>query len=131
MPSSRPIDRLEEIITNCDRIQEYTKDIDYGAYEKGPQIIRVAVERCFQRTAKLPTNSAVVSNPPIQRRIGKAFAALVTSYGTNTRSQNLMIWNGIIEDVPKMKLAATVEIRRLRGLEEGNDNVGPASPWAS
>jgi len=52
MPSNRPVERLTDIVRNCDSILEYTTGLDLDGYMDAPQMLRDAVERCFQRISE-------------------------------------------------------------------------------
>jgi hypothetical protein len=45
MPSSRPIDRLDDVISNIDKIGNYTAELDADGYRDAPDMVRDAVER--------------------------------------------------------------------------------------
>lgn len=90
MPSDRPLDRLREIVANCDSILGYTAGMDFEGYASGPQMVRDAVERCFQRISEAAC------------KLGRYL-------------DDLAIWYGISEDVPKLRQAALAEIRRQEG----------------
>ena len=51
MPSSRPIDRLRDIVDNCERIERHIAGMDLEAYSRDEKI-RDAVERCLQRSSE-------------------------------------------------------------------------------
>ncbi len=54
MPSSDPVQRLEDIVENTRRIRDYTAGMDEAAFVNDPKTID-AVERCFQRIAEAVT----------------------------------------------------------------------------
>ena len=51
MPSSKPVDRLREIVENCDRISRHTAGMSFDAYAAHEKTID-AVERCLQRISE-------------------------------------------------------------------------------
>ena len=51
MSSSRALDRLAEIIDNCDSILAYVGDMDFVAYSADRKT-KDAAERCFQRISE-------------------------------------------------------------------------------
>jgi len=51
MPSSRPIDRLRDIMANCERIERHIAGMKFAAYSRDEKT-RDAVERCLQRISE-------------------------------------------------------------------------------
>ena len=46
MPSSRPLDRLHDIVANCERIERHVAGMDFAAHSRDEKT-RDAVERCL------------------------------------------------------------------------------------
>ncbi|HTW70074.1 MAG TPA: HepT-like ribonuclease domain-containing protein [Acetobacteraceae bacterium] len=51
MPSSRPIDRLRDVVDNCERIERHIAGMDFATYSRDEKT-RDAVERCLQRISE-------------------------------------------------------------------------------
>jgi len=67
MPSSRHLDRLEDIVTNCERIARHTAGMSRDAYFADEKTID-AVERCLQRISE----AAMKLGPELDARYGTA-----------------------------------------------------------
>lgn len=51
MPSERPVQRLQDILENIERVRSYTAGLDREAYLRTP-LVMDAVERCLERMAE-------------------------------------------------------------------------------
>lgn len=119
MPSSRPIDRLNDIVHNCDSILEYTQGLDLDAYLAAPQMVRDAVERCFQRISE----AAYKLGDYLDAFYPDVDWEGVRGVGNILRHQydeveNPTIWYGIADDLPKLRQAALAEIGRLEAQQK-------------
>ncbi len=125
MPSDSPVDRLREIVENCDRIAAYTADMDFETYA-GDMKTRDAVERCLARISE----AACKIGSYIETRYPETDWAGARGVGNLLRHQydgieDLDIWNGVVTDVPRLRAAASSEIQRLiSASESGGDGAG-------
>lgn len=115
MPSSRPIDRLNDVISNIDKIAGYTEGLDLDGYMDASDMVRDAVERCFQRISE----AAVKLGSDLDVRYPDAGWRQARSIGNVLRHdydeiENPTIWFAIIQDLPKLREAAAAELIRLR-----------------
>jgi uncharacterized protein with HEPN domain len=116
MPSDRPIERLQDIIGNCDSILEYTAGMDLDGYMNAPKMVRDAVERCFQRISEAAYKLGDYLDALYPEADWRGFRGV----GNILRHQydeveNPTIWFGVIEDVPKIRQSALNELARLAG----------------
>jgi uncharacterized protein with HEPN domain len=116
------LDRLRDVVRNCESILEYTDGLDFDGY------IRDAVERCFQRISE----AAYKLGHSLDDRYPDADWEGARGVGNILRHQydeidNVNIWNAIIEDIPKLREAALQEIERI-ARQEIRSNIGGAEP---
>jgi uncharacterized protein with HEPN domain len=121
LPSSKRLDRLNDIIDNCDRIARHVAGMSREAYFADEKTTD-AVERCLQRISeaayKLGTYiDEIYPGSPWKeaRGIGNI---LRHKYDEVT---NELIWTSIEEDVSRLRESAVKEIARL-GQSDQNDD---------
>ena len=118
MPSSRPIDRINDVILNIDKVTSYTVGLDLEGYMGAPEMVRDAVERCFQRISE----AAVKLGNNLDTRYPDAGWRDARSIGNVLRHDydqvdDPTIWFAVIEGLPKLRDAATAELARLTASE--------------
>ena len=126
VPSNRPVERLTDIVRNCDSILEYTTGLDLDGYMDAPQMLRDAVERCFQRISEAAYKLGEYLDslyPDVDWEGARGVGNILRHQYDEV--ENPTIWFGIIEDVPKLRQAAMDEIARLDGLS------GPAAGFSA
>ncbi len=114
MPSNRSVERLTDIVRNCDSILEYTADLDLDGYMAAPQMVRDAVERCFQRISEAAYKLGDYLDalyPEVDWEGARGVGNILRHQYDEV--ENPTIWFGIIEDVPKLRRSALDEIARL------------------
>lgn len=114
MPSSRPLDRLDDVIRNCDRIAEYTSGLDFEGYVSSSSMVRDAVERCLQRISE----AAYKLGSEMDARYPDADWEGARGVGNILRHQydgvdDRSIWTAIIDDLPKIRASAQEEAHRI------------------
>jgi uncharacterized protein with HEPN domain len=117
MPSNRPVERLTDIVRNCDSILEYSAGFDLDSYLAAPQMVRDAVERCFQRISEAACKLGDYLDtlyPDVDWEGTRGVGNILRHQYDEV--ENPTIWFGIIEDVPKLRQSALDEIIRLDGL---------------
>ncbi len=118
MPSSRHLDRLEDIVTNCERIARHTAGMSRDAYFADETTID-AVERCLQRISE----AAMKLGPELDARYGTAPWKQARGIGNILRHKydevvDDLIWASIEADIPRLRESALREIARLRSSAE-------------
>ncbi|MFI5022203.1 MAG: DUF86 domain-containing protein [Alphaproteobacteria bacterium] len=118
MPSSRHLDRLEDIVTNCERIARHTAGMSRDAYFADEKTID-AVERCLQRISE----AAMKLGPELDARYGTAPWKQARGIGNILRHKydevvDDLIWASIEADIPRLRESALREIARLRSSAE-------------
>lgn len=113
MPSSRPVDRLREIVENCERIADYVRGMEFSGYCADPKT-RDAVERCFSRISE----AAYKLGSYLDDLYPEADWKGARGVGNLLRHQydqisDADIWDGVTIDVPRLHEAALAEIARL------------------
>lgn len=113
MPSSRPIDRLRDIVTKSDSILRYTAGMDFESYVTD-QKTKDAVERCWQRIGEASCKLGDYLDeayPGVDwegaRGVGNILRHQYDDWG------DLDCWKSILDDAPKLRQAALDEIERL------------------
>ena len=113
MPSSKLVDRLGDVVKNCERIERHVAGMSREQYFADEKTID-AVERCLQRISeaayKLGTYlDDLYPDAPWKeaRGIGNI---LQHKYDEITES---LIWASIEDDIPRLRKCALLEIKRL------------------
>ena len=124
MPSSRPIDRLRDIVAYCERIERHTAGMDFAAYSRDEKT-RDAVERCLQRISE----AAYKLGSYLDDLYPEARWKATRGVGNPLRHQydrisDREIWEGVPETLPGIRHSALVEIGRLEAIKP--DHEGPA-----
>jgi uncharacterized protein with HEPN domain len=114
MPSSRRLDRLEDIVTNCERIARHTAGMSREAYFGDEKTID-AVERCLERISE----AAVRLGPELDARYGTAPWKQARGIGNILRHKSDevvddLIWASIEADIPRLRESALKEMHRLK-----------------
>jgi uncharacterized protein with HEPN domain len=91
VPSKDPLQRLEDILENIARIDQYTKGLDAAAFVED-RMVYDAVERCLERISE-----AAKSSERSQKRIaptfpGPKFALSATFCVTNTTASRANVF---------------------------------------
>jgi uncharacterized protein with HEPN domain len=131
MPSSRPIDRLRDIVDNCERIDRHIAGMDFAAYARDEKT-RDAVERCLQRISE----AAYKLGSYLDDLYPEARWKATRGVGNPLRHQydrigDREIWDGVLDTLPAIRQSALSEIARLEAALRGNgsDNL-PMPPEA-
>ena len=114
MPSSRQLDRLNDIVANCDRIANHVAGMTREAYLADAKT-QDAVERCLQRVSE----AAYKLGGALDARYPLAPWKQVRGIGNILRHQYdhiepADIWASIEQDVPLLRGSALLEIGRLQ-----------------
>jgi uncharacterized protein with HEPN domain len=114
MPSSRQLDRPEDIVTNCERIARHTAGMSREAYFADEKTID-AVERCLQRISE----AALRLGPELDARYRDAPWKEARGIGNILRHKydeiaDDLIWASIATDIPRLRASALKEIQRLK-----------------
>ena len=120
MPSSRPIDRLRDIVDNCERIKRHIAGMDLEAYSRDEKI-RDAVERCLQRSSE----AAYKLGNYLDGLYSGARWKATRGVGNPLRHQydkisDAEIWDGVLQTLPAIRQSAIAEIHRLEASQFGN-----------
>ena len=102
MPSSRRLDRLEDIVRNCERIVRHTAGMSREAYFADEKTID-AVERCLERISE----AAVKLGPELDARYRDAPWKEARGIGNILRHKydevvDDLIWASIAADIPRL-----------------------------
>jgi len=115
MPSSRPVDRLRDVIDNCEAILEYTQGMSLQTYS-GDRKTKDAVERCLSRISEAAYKlgdylDATYSDVDWKgaRGIGNLLRHQYDKIGDSD------IWDAVCHDIPLLLKSALVEVIRLEG----------------
>ena len=109
------MERLREVADNCERIQRYVGEMDFAAYA-ADQKTKDAVERCLQRISE----AAIKLGHSLDSLYPDANWKGARGIGNPLRHQydqinDAEVWDGIVNDVPRLYHAALAEIERLEG----------------
>ena len=120
MPSSKRLDRLGDIVENCDRIARHVSGMSLDAYFADEKTID-AVERCLQRISEAAYKVGsylddIYPDTPWKnaRGIGNI---LRRKYDQVTED---LIWASIEGDIPRLRKSALREIARLKKSERAS-----------
>jgi uncharacterized protein with HEPN domain len=114
LPSSKRLDRLGDIVENCDRIARHVSGMSRDAYFADEKTIDEktidAVERCLQRISEAAYIDDIYPDTPWKnaRGIGN-----ILRHKYNQVTEDL-IWASIEEDIPRLRKSALREIGRLK-----------------
>jgi uncharacterized protein with HEPN domain len=114
LPSSKPVDRLREIIENCDRIARHTAGMSLAAYAADEKTID-AVERCLQRISEAAHklgNDLDELYPDAPWKAARGIGNILRHKYDEVTDD--LIWAAIKSQLPKLRAAALQEIERLR-----------------
>jgi uncharacterized protein with HEPN domain len=116
--TSKPIDRLRDIVGNCDRIARHVGGMSRDAYAADEKAVD-AVERCLQRISEAAQKlgsrlDALYPDAPWKaaRGIGNI---LRHKYDEVTDD---LVWEAIENDLPRLRASAVQELERLAGCGE-------------
>lgn len=120
MPSSRPIDRLRDIVDNCERIKRHIAGMDLEAHSRDEKT-RDAVERCLQRSSE----AAYKLDNDLDGLYPGARWKATRGVGNPLRHQydkisDAEIWDGVLQTLPAIRQSAIAEIHRLEASQFGN-----------
>lgn len=117
MPSSHPVQRLEDVVRNCDNILNYMAGLDLDGYMAAPQMMRDAVERCFMRISEAACKLGdYLDNiyPDVDWEGARGVGNILRHQYDEV--ENPTIYWAAVEDVPKLRQSALDELARLSGL---------------
>ena len=121
MPSSKLLDRLGDVVENCERIARHVTGMSRNAYFADEKTID-AVERCLQRISEAayklgPYLDSLYPDAPWKqaRGIGNI---LRHKYDQVTED---LIWASIEADLPRLRKSALQEIERLKKSKGGRN----------
>ncbi|WP_108179435.1 HepT-like ribonuclease domain-containing protein [Phreatobacter oligotrophus] len=126
MSSSRPLDRLQDIIDNCDNVFKYTKGLDERSYETAPQMVRDAVEPCLQRIseAAYKLGDSIDERHPNVDWLGFRGIGNILRHGYDILD-NKIIWATVSVELPALKASAIKERDFIKRKSAQKDNQGP------
>jgi len=115
MPSSNPVQRLDDILENIDRIRRYTKGMDETSFENDIKTID-AVERCFQRIAE----AALKLGDQFDEEYPMLDLPALRGFGSVLRHdydsiQPVLLWGFVQKRLGPMEKMAQQEIQNLSG----------------
>ncbi len=119
LPSEKRLDRLGDIVKNCERIARHTAGMSRESYFADEKTID-AIERCLQRISE----AAVKLGPDLDARYPEAPWKEARGIGNILRHKydeivDDLIWTSIESNVPRLRTSAVSEIARLEA-EDGN-----------
>lgn len=130
MPSSRPIDRLRDIVDNCERIERHIAGMDFEEYARDEKT-RDAVERCLQRISE----AAYKLGSYLDDLYPEARWKATRGVGNPLRHQydrisDAEIWDGVLQTLPAIRQSALAEIARLGATQfsDGKQEDSPQPP---
>ena len=114
MPSSKRLDRLSDVVANCERIARHVAGMSRDAYFADEKTID-AVERCLQRISEAAYKlrsylDDIYPDTPWKNARGVG-NILQHKYDQVTED---LIWASIEEDIPRLRKSALREIGRLK-----------------
>jgi uncharacterized protein with HEPN domain len=115
LPSRKPLDRLREIVENCDRIARHTTGMSFATYVADDKTID-AVERCLQRISEAANKLGGYLDDLYPEAPWKAARGVgnVLRHKYDEVADDL-IWAAIKTQLPRLRAAALQEIERLQG----------------
>ena len=130
MPSSKPAQRLHDIIYYADRIEQYTANISYAEFSEDTMRLH-AVERCLQCISE----AAVKLEDPYVQAWPEMELDKLRSLGNFMRHQyddvaTLVVWNLITDRLGPLRDAAAnrlaeLEDRASSGSQPDDNEMGP------
>ena len=126
MPSSRPLDRLYEIIDNCERILTHVGEMSFSAYAADIKT-KDAVERCLSRIseAAYKLGNYLDDLYPDTDWKGARGVGNKLRHGYD-EIIDADIWDAVVNDIPNLRQSASDEITRLEtkiSVDEHNDFI--------
>jgi len=118
LPSSKPAERLHDIIENCERIARHTAGMSFDAYIADEKTID-AVERCLQRISEAAQKLGSYLDelyPDAQWKAARGIGNILR-HKYDEVTENL-IWAAIETHLPELRTAALQEIERLQSLAD-------------
>jgi len=117
LPSSKRLDRLGDIVENCDRIARHVSGMSRDAYFADEKTID-AVERCLQRISEAAYKLGAYLDdiyPDTPWKSARGIGNILRhKYDQVTED---LIWASIEEDIPRLRKSALREIGRLKQSE--------------
>jgi uncharacterized protein with HEPN domain len=117
LPSSKPLDRLGDVIDNCDRIARHVRGMSQERYIPDEKTVD-AVERCLQRISE----AAQKLGASLDDRYPDAPWKAARGIGNILRHKydeiaDDLIWAAIEDELPRLRASAQAEAERLRNLQ--------------
>jgi uncharacterized protein with HEPN domain len=114
LPSSRAIERLQDLVENCDRIARHIAGLSHDTYGADEKTVD-AVERCLQRISE----AAQKLGPYLDELYPAAPWKAARGIGNILRHKydevtDELIWAAVENQLPRLRGAAMQEIERLR-----------------
>ena len=114
MPSSKRLDRLSDVVANCERIARHVVGMSRDAYFADEKTID-AVERCLQRISEAAYKLGsylddIYPDAPWKNARG---VGNILRHKCDQVTEDL-IWASIEEDIPRLRKSALREIARLK-----------------
>lgn len=114
MPSDKPLERLDEVVKNCERIARHVAGMSREAYLASEKTID-AVERCLQRISE----AAYRLGPHLDDLYPDAPWKDARGIGNVLRHKyhaviDDLVWTSVVEDVPRLRASALCELERLK-----------------
>lgn len=114
MPSSDPLQRFEDILTNIIRIEKHTEGLDHvTAFEENP-LVYDAVERCLERISEASKKLGPIAKTlcpdipwPKLRALGNVLRH------ESERVEGFRIWYMVQDDLPPLKTAVQAALQKL------------------
>ncbi len=112
MPSSRPLDRLQEVANNCERIMDDVVGLNLAAYSTD-QKTKDAVERCLSRISEAAYKLGNYLDglyPAADRKGARGIGNLLRHQYDQISDAD--VWESVTCDIPSLHRSALEEIAR-------------------
>lgn len=116
MPSSRPTDRLRDVIANCDRIADYVTDMTLETFladSRTVDAVLYCLVRISEAAAKLG-NELDIRYPGAPWRETRGIGNILRHRYEDVLET--LIWESVLHDLPKLRASAEAELNRLEAL---------------
>jgi uncharacterized protein with HEPN domain len=117
LASDKPIDRLRDVIENCDRIARHIAGMSRDAYTADEKTVD-AVERCLQRISEAAQKLGGYLDqhyPDAPWKAARGIGNILRHKYDEVTDDS--IWGAIENHLPRLRAAAVQEIERLRSLQ--------------
>jgi uncharacterized protein with HEPN domain len=114
LPSSKLLDRLDDVVKNCERIERHIAGMPHEAYFADEKTID-AVERCLQRISEAAYKLGAYLDdlyPDAPWKQARGIGNILRRKYDEIAED--LIWASIEDDVPRLRRCALAEIERLK-----------------